>query len=138
MQINNQRPKFEWCLIERKVYMRLLEPLVYTAKNGEQWKIEAGFYTNGASIMRALWSFLNPFDVSFKANVLHDFLVKEFKNGLNKQYFADNPADLIKWRKSTEYYREALKDLTITPHWKISIICRAVNLNGRINHRGNF
>lgn len=132
----DKNPHTEWSIINGKVIHTLLESMTFTAFDNTVFCVPAGYKTNGASIPRALWSFMNPFGVALPAAILHDFLVRESELTLNKGIEFEGKK--IRWRKATEYFKEALHDITTIPAWKIPIICKSVNLNGRINHRGNF
>ncbi len=64
---------------EDGVHMVLLNELRYTDPDGEVWVAPAGSRVNGASIPRALWSFIGgPFEGKYRnASVLHDVAYTE-------------------------------------------------------------
>ncbi len=54
---------------------RLTADLVYQAKNGRVFTVPAGFYSDGASVPRVLWSLYPPFGGQYEpAAWLHDYL----------------------------------------------------------------
>ena len=132
----NMNPNTNHSIVDGKVIHTLLEPMIYKAFDDSVFEVPTGYRTNGASMPRFLWSFINPFGVAFSAAILHDYLVRESEKTLNTDI--NFYGKKIKWSAATEYFKEALYDVTATPEWKIPIICAAVNFNGRINHRGNF
>lgn len=56
----------------RKV--KLIEPYGYVDPAGEQWKVPAGYLTDGASVPSALWALYPPFTGAYRsAAVIHDY-----------------------------------------------------------------
>lgn len=135
MKIDKQL-KTEFSVIDGTVIHTLLETLEFKSKNGAVFVVPKGYKTNGASVPRALWSFLNPFGVAFPAAILHDYLVRENEKTLNSAIDYDHKK--LRWSQATVYFEEALRDITQTPPWKIPVVCKSVNLNGKINHKGNY
>lgn len=64
---------FEAALAENWV---LVEALEYTGK-ADTFTVPPGFYTDFASVPRALWSLVAPYGRHTKAAVLHDYLYAE-------------------------------------------------------------
>ena len=56
------------------MHMAIIDELTYTDPDGRQWKVPAGFVTDGASIPQELWSLIgSPFTGRYRvAAVFHD------------------------------------------------------------------
>lgn len=62
---------------------KLTAPFAYRSSRGVI-TVPAGFITDGASIPRIFWPFLDPFGKYFKAAVIHDFLYSPWNIRFNR------------------------------------------------------
>ena len=101
--------------------------------------VPEGYITDLASVPRAIWTFISPFDVA-RAAVVHDILYEK----INTQYKVVNNSAAAEngpvTKKEREIYREiadrifkaAMKDASPTvPSWKIYSAWSAVRTFGR-------
>ena len=104
----------EW--IADGIHMRVLDEVIYTDAAGRQWKVPAGFVTDGASIPPELWSLIgSPFTGEYRvAAVFHDAAYATLG-------VARNDADNM--------LRDAALELGCE-HWRADAIYEAVRLGG--------
>ena len=97
----------------------------------ETIKVPTGFVTDLASVPRALWWAIAPFDVA-RAAIIHDLLYKTIRQYRWKMKDKED-ADLIAKAKkaSDKVFYHAMKDASPSvPHWKIYSSWKAVDLFG--------
>jgi len=60
-------------------HMELLKPLIYTARDKQEWVAPAGYKTDGATIPQVAWSFVGgPFSGAYRqAAIIHDVACDE-------------------------------------------------------------
>ena len=93
--------------------------------------VPTGFVTDLASVPRAMWAFIAPFDVA-RAAIIHDLLYKTIRQYRWKMKDKED-ADLIAKAKkaSDKVFYHAMKDASPSvPHWKIYSSWKAVDLFG--------
>ena len=93
--------------------------------------VPSGFVTDLASVPRAMWAFIAPFDVA-RAAIIHDLLYKTIRQYRWKMKDKED-ADLIAKAKkaSDKVFYHAMKDASPSvPHWKIYSSWKAVDLFG--------
>ena len=94
--------------------------------------VPTGFVTDLASVPRAMWAFIAPFDVA-RAAIIHDFLYKTIRQYRWKMKDKED-ADLIAKAKkaSDKVFYHAMKDADPSvPSWKIYASWKAVDLFGK-------
>ena len=94
--------------------------------------VPTGFVTDLASVPRAMWAFIAPFDVA-RAAIIHDLLYKTIRQYRWKMKDKED-ADLIAKAKkaSDKVFYHAMKDAhPSVPSWKIYSSWKAVDLFGK-------
>tara|TARA_B100001057_G_scaffold381255_1_gene387094 strand:+ start:3072 stop:3557 length:486 start_codon:yes stop_codon:yes gene_type:complete len=94
--------------------------------------VPTGFVTDLASVPRAMWAFIAPFDVA-RAAIIHDLLYKTIRQYRWKMKDKED-ADLIAKAKkaSDKVFYHAMKDADPSvPSWKIYASWKAVDLFGK-------
>ena len=93
--------------------------------------VPTGFVTDLASVPRAMWAFIAPFDVA-RAAIIHDLLYKTIRQYRWKMKDKED-ADLIaKAKKASDkvFYHAMIDASPSVPHWKIYSSWKAVDLFG--------
>jgi len=95
---------------------RVIRPLRYEVRPGQNVRVPRGFVTDFASVPRFLWRLLPPTGTYGKAAVVHDYLYRTPRSPYSR---AD--ADLV--------FLEAMEELGV-PWWKRTLMYDAVRLFG--------
>ena len=101
-------------------YWEIVEPLTWRVHDGREYSVPPGFITNFASIPRAFWSVLPPWDRHMKAAVFHDYLYRK--------------APLPRKKIDDIFYKQ-MKHLGVS-WWRRNVIYRAVRLFGAKHYNG--
>ena len=72
----------------------LLQWIKVDCSNSGEIKVKSGFNTDLASVPRALWAFISPWDIA-RAAVIHDLLYSRCRD-----YFSKEDADIHLWEKA--------------------------------------
>ena len=89
-----------------------------------------GTHTDLASISRALWAFISPWDVA-RAAVIHDILYAAIREQINKNRISSESVERLRNQADTVFIdgmRAADPDV---PNWKINACYRSVRIFGR-------
>lgn len=108
---------------------QLIAPLVYEARNGRTFVVPAGFYSDGASVPRALWTLYPPFGGTYEpAAWLHDYLYAyaEAEFGTDHGHVSRAEADGL--------FDEAMEALGFRATGRM-VIYRGVRLGGWLSWR---
>ena len=91
-----------------------------------------GFETDLASVPRAMWAFIAPFDVA-RAAIIHDLLYKTIRQYRWKMKDKEDANLIAKAKKASDkVFYHAMKDADPSvPSWKIYASWKAVDLFGK-------
>ena len=93
--------------------------------------VPSGFVTDLASVPRAMWAFIAPFDVA-RAAIIHDLLYKTIRQYRWKMKDKEDKDLISKAKKASDkVFYHAMKDASPSvPYWKIYSSWKAVDLFG--------
>ena len=124
-----------------EVEERYLSLVAFNIKN-RNITVSKGFVTDLASVPRAAWAFMAPWDIA-RAAIIHDLLYKKIRQYRWKKMspggFAEDKA-LIKGAKEVadKVFRMAMEDADPkVPNWKIYCAWKSVVLFGRWSIKPN-
>ena len=91
--------------------------------------VPSGFVTDLASVPRAMWAFIAPFDVA-RAAIIHDLLYKTIRQYRWKMKDKEDKDLISKAKKASDkVFYHAMKDASPSvPYWKIYSSWKAVDL----------
>ena len=94
--------------------------------------VPTGFVTDLASVPRAMWAFIAPFDVA-RAAIIHDLLYKTIRQYRWKMKDKEDANLIAKAKKASDkVFYHAMKDADPSvPSWKIYASWKAVDLFGK-------
>ena len=94
--------------------------------------VPTGFVTDLASVPRAMWAFIAPFDVA-RAAIIHDLLYKTIRQYRWKMKDKEDANLIAKAKKASDkVFYHAMKDADPSvPSWKIYASWKAVVLFGK-------
>ena len=94
--------------------------------------VPTGFETDLASVPRAMWAFIAPFDVA-RAAIIHDLLYKTIRQYRWKMKDKEDANLIAKAKKASDkVFYHAMKDADPSvPSWKIYASWKAVDLFGK-------
>jgi hypothetical protein len=102
----------------------LYDRLIYVSTDGREYVVPKGFCTDGASIPRAFWNVLRPFDKYIEAAVLHDYL------------YAHPEAYSVDRKLADDLFLEAMEACGVRP-WKRRVIWNAVRCFASSRYEGS-
>ena len=94
--------------------------------------VPSGFVTDLASVPRAMWAFIAPFDVA-RAAIIHDLLYKTIRQYRWKMKDKEDKDLISKAKKASDkvFYHAMIDASPSVPYWKIYSSWKAVDLFGR-------
>ena len=135
-------PPRKWIMEEPLSYITDLEEtelrsleLVGVEIRGKRITVEKGFVTDLASVPRAAWAIIAPWDVARSA-IIHDLLYKKIRQyrWMMKDHEKGEDKKLVKRAKviADKVFHQGMKDADPkVPGWKIYCAWKAVDLFGR-------